>query len=72
MLFRSYEDFKKDIEVPFEDTTIKVPIGYDRYLRMDFGDYMQLPPLDKRVSRHNADIIDMNQSYRYYMEEQKK
>ena len=67
-----YEDFKKDIEVPFEDTTIKVPIGYDRYLRMDFGDYMQLPPLDKRVPRHNADIIDMNQSYRYYMEEQKK
>ena len=33
---------------------------------------MQLPPLDKRVPRHNADIIDMNQSYRYYMEEQKK
>lgn len=67
-----YEDFKNDIEVPFEDTTIKVPIGYDRYLRMDFGDYMQLPPLDKRAPRHNADIIDMNRSYRYYMEEQKK
>ena len=29
------------------------PVGYDTYLRGLYGDYMQLPPEDKRVSLHN-------------------
>ena len=26
-----------------------VPIGYDEYLKMAFGDYMKLPPQEQRV-----------------------
>ncbi|MBQ3625833.1 MAG: LicD family protein, partial [Synergistaceae bacterium] len=65
-----YEDFKSTIEVPFEDTTMRVPVGYDRYLTMDFGDYMTLPPEDKRRSLHieTAKIIDFERSYKYYQE----
>ena len=32
-----------------------IPCNYDTYLREYFGDYMQLPPLNKRVS-HNYGI----------------
>jgi len=40
------------IEVPFEDTTFKVPKGYDEYLTHAYGDYMKLPPEDERENRH--------------------
>lgn len=40
------------IDMPFEDTTFKVPAGYDKYLRHAYGNYMELPPVDKRENRH--------------------
>lgn len=40
------------IEVPFEDMMAPVPGGYDNYLSCVYGDYMQLPPEDKRVTHH--------------------
>lgn len=46
------EWFDGVITYPFEDTTIDVPTGYDAYLRHMYGDYMQLPPEEKRVSHH--------------------
>ena len=64
-----YEDFENYLEVPFEDTTMRVPVGYDRYLTMDFGDYMQLPPEEERISSHSqGGIIDFERSYKYYQE----
>ena len=62
-----YEDFAESIEVPFENTTIRVPKGYDRYLRMDFGDYMQLPPENQRSSSHQRNcVLDLENSYKLY------
>lgn len=40
------------IELPFENHTFFAPVGYDNYLRGMYGDYMQLPPVEKRVSHH--------------------
>ena len=40
--------FEEAICVPFEDTTIFVPIGYHEILSKLFGNYMQLPPEAKR------------------------
>lgn len=66
------EDFKKSIKQRFEDTKINVPVGYDRYLRMDFpGDYMQLPPEEKRIAHHKYDIHDLSKSYKEYLEQNK-
>ena len=48
-IFQS-EWFHDVIEVPFEDTTLIIPRAYDAYLRKLYGDYMQLPPEEKRVS----------------------
>jgi lipopolysaccharide cholinephosphotransferase len=37
---------------PYEDMEVALPSGYDNYLRQYYGDYMQLPPEEKRVSHH--------------------
>ncbi len=43
------EWFKDVVELPFEDTTVTVPRNYDAYLRKLYGNYMELPPEEKRV-----------------------
>lgn len=40
------------VDMPFEDITIKVPKNYDQLLRAMYGDYMQLPPLEKRQNHY--------------------
>lgn len=44
--------FNSFIECEFEGNNYPIPIGYDRWLRAFYGDYMQLPPIEKRVSHH--------------------
>lgn len=44
-------------EMPFEGVMVSMPNQYDVYLRRLFGDYMQLPPEDKRVN-HCPYILD--------------
>ena len=34
----------------FEDIKIKVPVGYDAILTRNYGDYMKLPPKEKRIN----------------------
>lgn len=43
---------KELIDLKFEDTTFKAPSGFDAYLKNAYGDYMKLPPEDKRENRH--------------------
>lgn len=38
--------------VPFENKEFSVMAGCDDYLRATYGDYMQLPPPEKRVTHH--------------------
>lgn len=40
------------IRVPFEDKTFNAFAGYDQRLKDIYGDYMTLPPVDKRVYKH--------------------
>lgn len=60
------KDFSSFIELPFEDTIMRVPVGYDNYLIEDFGDYMSLPPVEERVSAHSALVEDLHNSYKCY------
>lgn len=66
-----YEDFSEMLETPFEDTTIMIPRGYDRYLKMDFGDYMKLPPKEQQISRHPKGLIDLAKPYSFYLPNEK-
>lgn len=44
--------FRETVDLEFEGRKYKAPIGADQYMRRLFGDYMKLPPEDKRVSHH--------------------
>lgn len=59
--------FQECMDVRFEDTLISVPKEYDQYLTMDFGDYMKLPPEEKRVPLHDYYVLDFNKSYKDYL-----
>lgn len=45
-------DFSVLIPHVFEDYEFNIMHGYDDYLTNGFGDYMTLPPVEKRVSHH--------------------
>lgn len=45
--------FDSFIEVEFEGKKYKAPVGYDKLLRAFYGNYMQLPPIEKRVRTHS-------------------
>lgn len=40
----------------FEGLEFNIPIGYDEILRLEYGDYMQLPPEEKRIPEHNCSV----------------
>ena len=45
-------------ELMFEGKPYTVPRDYDYVLRRAYGDYMQLPPVEKRVQQHRPEYID--------------
>lgn len=63
--------FESTMKVPFEDTVIRIPIGYDAYLTQDFGDYMSLPPMEQRDTHHLVYINDMNTPCSFYANKDK-
>lgn len=44
--------FESSIEVEFENNLYKAPIGYELYLKHLYGDFMKLPPEEKRNTHH--------------------
>lgn len=46
------------IDHEFEGAVLPIPAGYDEILTKIYGDYMTLPPEEKRVFRHSAERID--------------
>lgn len=47
-------------EIPFEDTKIKVPNSCEKMLTTRFGNYMELPPKDKRIN-HCPVILELGE-----------
>ena len=58
--------FDKAIFKPFEDLEMPIPVGYDAYLNIAFGDYMEMPPVEKRVGHHDALFMDLDNSCKKY------
>lgn len=55
--------FAETIIVPFEDFEIHIPKEYHKLLTQLYGDYMQLPPEEKRVSHHSHYFLDLNRRW---------
>lgn len=60
------EAFEEAVFLPFEDGEMPIPAGYDSYLKIAFGDYMKMPPYEKRVGHHDALFMDLTKSYKNY------
>lgn len=45
--------FLRTLRHRFENQNFPIPEGYDEFLRILYGDYMKLPPVEERENRHN-------------------
>ena len=45
---------EKTVDLPFEDTVLMAPEGFEHVLSILYGDYMTLPPEEKRVPAHSS------------------
>lgn len=52
--------FSEVKEMPFEDIMVYMSTEHDIYLNAVFGDYMQLPPEEQRVSHHFHHYVNMH------------
>jgi len=55
--------FDKAINWNFEGFDVPVPIGYEEILSTHYGDWRQLPPIEKRGTWHNSETMDPDISY---------
>lgn len=53
----SRKAFETQVKVQFEDDVFNAPVGYHEYLSVLYGDYMKLPPVEKRIKHHINDIF---------------
>ena len=61
------EWYGEGTRVMFEGLPVMVPKEYDKWLTRVYGDYLKLPPLEKRISHHQSDLIDLEKPYTFYM-----
>lgn len=50
--------FDEYTDISFNSRNFQIVSDYKKMLELKYGDYMQLPPLEERVCRHNPEIID--------------
>lgn len=62
--------FESTISMMFEGMEVMVPCGYDHLLRVWYGDYMQLPPMEKRGVWHAGTVFDADIPYKDYLRKQ--
>ena len=48
--------YGKGIRLEFENNMFVVPEKYETFLRITYGDYMELPPKEEQVSHHRYDL----------------
>ena len=44
--------FSRTVELPFRNTTVSCPVGWHSFLERLYGDFMKLPPEEKRHPTH--------------------
>lgn len=62
------EWYGEGVELEFEGLKVIGPKEYDKWLTQVYGDYTKLPPEEKRVGHHYTEVIDLNTSYKKYID----
>lgn len=60
------EIFASAVYHDFEGEMLPLPVGYETYLKMAFGDYTKLPPEEEQVPSHDGICVDLENSYTKY------
>jgi len=60
------ELYETSTTLDFEGEAFTVPGQYEKNLEIDYGDYMQLPPEEKRIGHGSEMIIDLERHYTEY------
>ncbi len=47
--------------ITFENGTYSAVKDYDKMLTIQYGDYMQLPPEEQRICKHNPEVLDFGE-----------
>ena len=58
--------YGEGVDLTFEGLTVRGPEHWDKWLTQVYGNYMQLPPVEKRVGHHYAEAIDLERPYTEY------
>lgn len=58
--------YGKGAEAVFEGISVRIPAEYDKWLTQVYGDYMQLPPEEKRIPHHHVETVDTEKPYTCY------
>lgn len=61
------EWISESCELVFEGVTVSAPGEYHKMLKHFYGDYMTLPPPERRVSHHETTVIDLERPYTAYL-----
>lgn len=59
--------YREGCELEFEGLKVRAPKDYHNWLTRVYGDYMQLPPPEKRKGHHYCDVIDLTRPYTEYI-----
>lgn len=59
--FWDKEHFKGYLLQNFEGILVRIPVGYDAILTKMYGNYMKLPPEEKRVTHHKVAYKNLNE-----------
>lgn len=66
------EYFGEGRKAMFEGMEVMIPEKYDEFLTAIYGDYMKLPPENKRCAKHHTKGADVHMSYKDYKKNYKK
>ena len=67
-----YSWYGEGTPVEFEGMKLNAPAEYDKWLTKMYGDYMQLPPVEKRKAHHFNEAVDFDKPYTEYTNLSKK
>ena len=63
------EMYEGSEKLMFEDTMLNAPAKYKDILEYVYGDYMKLPPVEKRIGHGHDIVMDLTKDYTAYLNE---